>query len=150
MMNENKLEELKDERELKSKDVAEYLKVNESTYSEWEHNKIPIPTRRLVQLSNFYKVNIDYILKLSNIRKDIKVNNDLDLALIGKRIKEIRTDLNLSLRGLGEKLNCSFSSLGSYERAENLINCEILINLSLVSKCSIDWILGRTDNKYLK
>ena len=47
-MNENRLDVLKDERDLKSRDVAKYLNVNESTYSEWEHNKIPIPTRRII------------------------------------------------------------------------------------------------------
>ena len=53
---ENRLEELKEKFNYKSKDIAEYLKVNKSTYSEWEHNKIPIPTRRLIQFANFYKL----------------------------------------------------------------------------------------------
>ena len=145
-MNENRLEELKDERDLKSKDVANQIGVNESTYSEWEHNKIPIPTRRIIELANFYKVNIDYMLKLSNVREDIKAPTKIDLKLIGNRLKEIRNNLGLSLRGLGEELNCSFSSLGSYERGENLINCEILISLSKYSKYSIDYILGRSNS----
>ena len=149
-MNENRLESLKDERDLKSKDVANYLNVNESTYSEWEHNKIPIPTRRILELADFYNVNIDYMLKLTDIRKKITSNNDLDLKLIGNRLKAIRKDLNLSLRQLGDELNCSFSSLGSYERGENLINCEILISLSKYSRYSIDYILGRTENKKIK
>ena len=67
-MNENRLEFLKEEMDLKSKDIANMLIIAESTYSEWEHNKIPIPTKRLIELANFYKINIDYILKLTNIR----------------------------------------------------------------------------------
>ena len=146
-MNENRLDVLKDERDLKSRDVAKYLNVNESTYSEWEHNKIPIPTRRIIELAEFYNVNIDYMLKLTDTRKVIKGKTKLDLELIGNRLKEIRQELGLSLRGLGDKLNCSFSSLGSYERGENLINCEILMSLSKFSNYSIDYILGRTNNK---
>lgn len=146
-INENRLESLKEEKDLKSKDVAKYLKVNESTYSEWENNKIPIPTRRIVELADFYKINIDYMLNFTDTRKNIKNTTDLDLKVIGNRLKEIRNDLGLSLRGLGEELNCSFSSLGSYERGENLINCEILISLSKYSKYSIDYILNRTNNK---
>ncbi len=38
----NRLEQLNDERNLKSKDIAKYLQVHESTYSEWEHDKISI------------------------------------------------------------------------------------------------------------
>mgnify|MGYP003480592894 CR=1 FL=1 len=146
-MNENRLDVLKDERDLKSRDVAKYLNVNESTYSEWEHNKIPIPTRRIIELAEFYNVNIDYMLKLTDTRKVIKGKTKLDLELIGNRLKEIRQELGLSLRGLGDKLNCSFSSLGSYERGENLINCEILMSLYKYSNYSIDYILGRTNNK---
>lgn len=34
-MNENRLEFLKDEMDLKSKEIAKLLNVSESTYSEW-------------------------------------------------------------------------------------------------------------------
>lgn len=149
-MNETRLEELREYSELKAKEVAKSLNIAESTYSEWEHNKIPIPTRRIIELANFYSVNIDYLLKLSNVRNTIKDNEDIDLILIGNRLKEIRNDLDLTLRELGEKLNTAFSSLGSYERGEYLIQSDTLISLSKLSNCSIDWILGRTDNKYLK
>lgn len=140
---ENRLEELKEEFNYKSKDIAKYLKVNKSTYSEWEHNRIPIPTRRLIQFANFYKINIDYILKLTDKRININKETKLDLKLIGERIKETRNKLNLSLRALGEKINCSFSAIASYERGEKLINSDILISLCKISSTSIDWILGR-------
>ncbi len=149
-MKENRLEELKEEKELKSKDIANYLSVAESTYSEWEHNKISIPTRRIVELAEFYEVDIDFMLNFSSIRKHIKTNCNLDLKLIGNRLKEVREELNLTLRELGEKLNSSFSSLGSYERGEHLIQSETLINISKISNCSIDWVLGRSEEKYLK
>ena len=149
-MNENRLEELRDLKNLKSKEVANYFDIAESTYSEWEHNKIPIPTRRIVQLADFYEVNIDFMLNLSNIKKHIKNNSELDLELIGLHLKEVREELGLSLRELGEKLNCAFSSLGSYERGEHLIQSNSLINLCMISNYSIDWILGRAKDKFLK
>ena len=127
--------------------MAKYLRVNESTYSEWEHSKIPIPTRRIVEIADFYKVNIDYMLKLTNDRKSININTNLELIDIGKRLKDIRNELGLSLRELGDKLNCSFSSLASYERGEKLINCEILISLAKFSNYSIDYILLRSNEK---
>ncbi len=142
-MNENRLSELKEERNLKSKEVAQYLGVYESTYSEWEHNKIPIPTKRLIQIANFYEVNIDYMIKISNERKYIQKNEYIDLKEIGKRIKSIRKNLGLSLRGLGDELNTAFSSLASYERGEHLIQSETLIALSKLSNTSIDYILNR-------
>ena len=41
----------------------------------------PIPTRRIIELANFYKVNIDYMLKLSNVRENIKAPTNIDLKL---------------------------------------------------------------------
>ena len=148
-MYKNKLEELREENNLKSKEMAKILNVAPSTYSEWERNKIPIPTKRLIEISNFYEINIDYILQITNTKEHINKNENIDLIIIGNRIKGIRKDLNLSLRDLGNKLNCSFSSLASYERAERLIQIDILINLSKISNCSIDWILNRSQIKKL-
>lgn len=148
-MNENRLEFLKDEMDLKSKEIAKLLNVSESTYSEWEHNKIPIPTKRMIELADFYKVNIDYILKLTIRRLEITKAANLNLKEIGQRLLMIRKELNYSLRELGNILNCSFSALASYERGEKLIISEILINLSKISNHSIDWILGRTKKDLL-
>ena len=149
-MNKNRLEELKDELELKSKDVADHLNVAKSTYSEWENNKIPIPTRRIIQLADFYKVNIDYMLNKTSKRIITKGNTEINLIKIGKNIKMIRQDLNLTLREIGEKLNCSFSSFAAYERGEKLITFELLLSLCAISGYSIDWVLCRTNNKIEK
>ena len=143
----NRLEDLREEKNLKSMDIAAIIGVNKSTYSEWENNRIPLPTRRIIELADYYRVNIDYMLKFSNRRKVIKTKTQINLTKTGNRLKEIRNHMGLSLRELGEKLNCSFSALACYERGENLINCEILMSLSKFSNYSIDYILGRTNNK---
>ncbi len=144
-MFENKLEELKEEKNLKSKDISKYLNVHESTYSEWEHSKIPIPTKRLIELADFYHINIDYMIGLSKNKITIDKATVIDLKLIGERLKTTRKKLNLSLRNLGNELNFSFSAFASYERGEKLINSEILISFCEATGVSIDWILGRTD-----
>jgi len=69
-MNENRLEELRELNNLKAKEIAKKLGIAESAYSEWEHNKITIQTKRIIQIANFYKVNIDYLMNLS----DKKIN----------------------------------------------------------------------------
>ena len=111
-MNRNKLIDLREEKNLKSKDLAEVFGVNKSTYSEWENDKIPIPTKRLLELSEYHKINIDYMMKLSPVRKEINPTI-LNLELIGKRLyeagKEQGVDVSdnsilyivLSLFGLG-------------------------------------------------
>ncbi len=149
-MSRNKLEDLKEENNLKSKNIAKILSINESKYSEWERDKASIPTKRLIQLADYYNINIDYILNLTKIRVYNKSKTEINLNLIGKRLNQIRNEQKLTLRELGKKLNCSFSSIGSYERGERLIVSHTLINLAKLDNYSIDWILGRSKDKYIK
>ena len=147
--NHNNLETLREINNLKAKDIAEKLGVYKSVYSEWENNKTPIPTKRIIELANFYKINIDYLLDISPYKIEIKTPTKIDLIKIGKRIKEARNELCLTLREIGKKLNCSYSAFAAYERGENLINSETLLSLCTLTNYSIDYILGRSSTKYL-
>ena len=147
--NHNNLETLRELNNLKAKDIAEKLGVYKSVYSEWENNKTPIPTKRLIELANIYQINIDYLLNLTAKKIIIPESPTINLNEIGTRLKNIRTSLNLSLRDLGKKLNCSFSAFAAYERGEKLINSEILVSFAILSNHSIDYILGRTPTKNL-
>ena len=147
--NHNNLETLRELNNLKAKDIAEKLGVYKSVYSEWENNKTPIPTKRLIELANIYQINIDYLLNLTTKKITIPESHTINLNEIGTRLKNIRTSLNLSLRDLGKKLNFSFSAFAAYERGEKLINSEILVSFAILSNHSIDYILGRTPTKNL-
>ena len=50
-MNE-RLEYLREEKDLLKKDVAKILGVVDSVYAEWENEKLTIPTRRLYRWTN--------------------------------------------------------------------------------------------------
>lgn len=144
-----RLIDLKEERNLMNKDVAKYLGVGESVYSEWEHNKLSIPTKRLYQLAEFYEVNIDYITGLTDNRLRIKTNKDIDLKIVSARLKEIRRNLKMTMRDLAEKFNTSSSAISNYENNKFLILSPFLIELCKTSNYSIDWVLGRSEEKKL-
>ena len=149
-MSNQKLEGLREERDLFKKDVAKNIGVVESVYSEWENEKLSIPTKRLVQLANFFEVNIDYMIGLSNKRIKLKNDNDIDLELVSTRLKEIRKSLKMTMRELATKLNTTSSAISNYENAKFLILSSLLIELCNISNYSIDYVLGRSDNKFIK
>lgn len=149
-MNNQRLEGLREEKDLLKKDVAKNIGVVESVYSEWENSKLSIPTKRLIQLANFFEVNIDYMLGLTNKRIKLKSSDDFDLDLISKRLKEIRKSLKMTMRELAEKLNTSSSAISNYENSKFLILSSLLVELCTFSNYSIDYVLGRSDNKYFK
>ena len=143
------IEKLRDEKDLLKKEVAQILGVVESVYCEWENEKLSIPTKRIYQLANFFEVNIDYMMGISEERKHIKMNDAINIKLVSLRLKEIRKSLNMTMRDLSRKFNTSSSAISNYENSKFLILSPFLIELCKFGNYSIDWVLGRTDNKFL-
>lgn len=58
--------ELRKEKKLNQKQVAEYLGMSQTGYSKYETGENDIPTAVLIKLANFYKTTTDYILELTD------------------------------------------------------------------------------------
>ena len=61
-MYENRLRDLREDRDLKQKNIAGLLKIHQTTYSDYELNKLNIPVPVLHVLADFYNVSVDYLL----------------------------------------------------------------------------------------
>ena len=146
----NNLVFLREEKDYLSKDMAKFLNIPPSVYSEWENNKLSISTKRLYELGEFFNVNIDYLVGLSSKRINLKTNKVLDQKETSLRLKEVRENMNLSMRELAQKLNTSSSEISNYENNKNLILSSFLIELSKISNYSIDYILGRSNIKFIQ
>lgn len=60
---------LREDRDLSQKDVADILNVSQSTYSDYEHEKLNIPIASLRKLSEYFNTSVDYILGLTDDSK---------------------------------------------------------------------------------
>lgn len=58
------LKELREDRDLDQKKVAEALSIDQSYYGKYERGIHPLPIERLITLCKFYNVSADYILGL--------------------------------------------------------------------------------------
>lgn len=56
------MRELREDRDLKQKDLAELLQVHQTTYSDYELGNVTIPIPALIQLAKFYHTSIDYLV----------------------------------------------------------------------------------------
>lgn len=61
------------------------------------------------------------------------------------RIKFLREEFNYTQQDLADKLNSSKSVIGLYENEMRKPSMEILIKLSEIFNCSIDYLLGISD-----
>ena len=66
IMYENRLRDLREDRDLKQRDLAELLKVHQTTYSDYELGRLNIPVAALHTLADFYGVSVDYLLGRTN------------------------------------------------------------------------------------
>ena len=57
-----RVRELREDRDLKQRELAEYLDVKQTTYSKYELGKIDIPIEALIKLADYYGVTLDYLV----------------------------------------------------------------------------------------
>ena len=56
------LRSVREDNDIKQKDIAKYLNVSQNTYSQYETGIISLTAEVLIKLSDYYKVSIDYLL----------------------------------------------------------------------------------------
>ena len=60
------LKAIREDRDIRQKEVASYLNVSQNTYSQYETGVISLTAEVLIKLSDFYGVSIDYLLDRTN------------------------------------------------------------------------------------
>ncbi len=57
-----RLRDLREDKDLKQTDIAEYLGIQQTVYSRYERGFQTIPVEHLIKLADFYDVTTDYLL----------------------------------------------------------------------------------------
>lgn len=67
-----RLKDLREDKDLKQKDIAEFLKITRQQYGLYETGKRDMPAEFIKSLAMFYDTSTDYILELTNNIKPYK------------------------------------------------------------------------------
>ena len=138
----DRLKEIREERNLTQREVADALEVERSTYAGWETGKDTIPLRRLNKLSDYYKISVDYMTGLSNVTSSYRVI-DLDAKVIGQNLKEFRKERNIVQKDIFLFLNTTSSTYSAYETGKVLIKTDFLYSICKNYNASMDELLGK-------
>ena len=57
-----RLRDMREDKDLRQREIAEILNVSQTTYSRYESGALDIPSAALIKLADFYGVSVDYIL----------------------------------------------------------------------------------------
>lgn len=66
---------------------------------------------------------------------------------VGKRLKQLRKELNMTQKELADKLGISRAAVGLYEQGKRNVDNDTLLKLSEIFNVSADYLLGNTDIK---
>ena len=138
-----KIKNLRIEHNLNQEELAQILEVNRSTYTGWELGTNTITLRKLFELSNYYKVSIDYITGLNKNNNYIYSTDKINFKIVGKNLKELRNGLGLTQKDIANLLKISVSSYTLYELGKILIPTSYIYKLAKKFECSIDEIIKK-------
>lgn len=57
-----RLRDMREDKDLRQREIAEILNVSQTTYTRYESGELDIPSAALIKLADFYGVSVDYIL----------------------------------------------------------------------------------------
>lgn len=66
MMQYKNLRGIREDRDIRQKDIAKILNVSQNTYSQYETGVISLTAEVLIKLADYYDVSIDYLLDRTN------------------------------------------------------------------------------------
>lgn len=61
-----RIRDLREDRDKKQIELANYLEIKQSTYSDYESGKINVPIDMLIKIADFYGVTLDYLVGRSD------------------------------------------------------------------------------------
>ncbi len=61
-----RIKDMREDKDLLQKDVADFLNVSQTNYSKYELGKINIPINTLKNMAIFFDTSIDYLLGLTD------------------------------------------------------------------------------------
>lgn len=146
---ETRLAELRLDNDLKQKDVALKLDIEENNYSKWERNVTDIPLDKFNELANLYDCSLDYLIGLTN-SKTKSERKTIDLNLLSQRLLEMRKEKNLTQVKLSNEIGYPQTTYSNYENGSRIPTTFKLMYIAIYYNISLDYLVGRSDIKKVK
>lgn len=85
-----KLRKLREERDIKQKEVAKYIGVSERVYGYYEKDRFPKDEAVLKKLSDFYNVSVEWLVGASETP-----NTEKERGILTKELYSVIKELNI-------------------------------------------------------
>ena len=125
------------------KEFAKILDVSISYVSNWEngYNEITIPI--LNKICNAWNVSFDYMMGFTTKKNNVSKILIVDRKYLGKRLREIRKNENLTQEKMAKKINTYRFLISDYETGRKSISTADLKQICETFGYSADWCVGK-------
>lgn len=139
-----RIKDFREDNDFIQQEIADYLNVSRGTYAMYECGSNIIPLHLLDKLSIKYQVSVDYLVGISDSKKDSNIK-PMNFNIMCQRLKDERMKANLFQQQVSKNIEITQSHYATYERGNNTIPITRLIKLAKIYKVSIDYLMGKCD-----
>lgn len=143
-----RIDDLRNDHDLKIREVADILGISIDNYFDYANGRSNFPLDKLNILANYFNVSFDYITGLSDVKE--KYDGNINIGTLKKRIKEIRIQKGFSQEKVARIIGDKQSTYWNYESGNSIIPISKLYLLAKFYNISIDYFVGKTDDKNIQ
>lgn len=146
--------EIRDEYELKQNDVADKMKISRGAYVNIEAETANIKLKDFLTYCNEMNFTMDYVANLDSLNRMlfIKKIDFIDKNILSERLTILEKENHKQAKDIAFELGIHKSTYSEYKnpKSKNMIQTLMLKQLAQNYDYSIDWLVGRSEQKYIK
>ena len=142
MLNLKRIQDTRVDNDITQKQMADILNVSKYVYNNFESGRTKIPLDKIIEFADYFNLNLDYLLNLTDEKK-YQHYNKVTTKNLNKTLLKIRKDINLSQEKFGKLIGVPQRTYASYENGERSIPINILIKIALKTNYSVDYLTSR-------
>lgn len=146
--------EIRDEYELKQVDIANKMNMSRGAYANIEAETANIKLKDFLTYCNELDFTMDYVANLDNLNRTffIKKIDFIDKNILTERLNILENENHKQAKDIALELGIQKSTYSEYKnpKSPNMIQTLMLKQLAKDYDYSIDWLVGRSEQKYIK
>lgn len=149
-----KFREIWDEYELKQAEIAEKMNVSRGAYANIEAETANIKLKDFLTYCNEMNFTMDYVSNLDKLNRMlfIKKIDSIDKNILSERLSILESENHKQAKDIAQELGIHKSTYSHYKNpnSPNMIQTLMLKQLAKDYDYSMDWLVGRSNQKYIK
>lgn len=133
---------LRKEKNITQTQIANFLNVKRTTYTNWEIGRTEISVDNVNKIAVFYEVNIDYILGLDDFKK-CTYDDNLDYKVLANNLNKFLKSSNLKIESLALDAETTISTIWAYLHNKVKIRTLYLYRICKNNNLSTDELFER-------